>query len=83
MTQMIELVDKEVKTHYEYTPQAQYSRRKDEMMKKEMKDVKKQIELEDEKCNFLILFFIVFFPISFSPLILPSPLQLQHCCQCP
>ena len=77
MTQMIELVDKEIKTHYEYTPQAQYSRRKDEMMKKEMKDVKKkQIELEDEKCNFLILFLLYFF--QYHLVLLYSPLPCNY-----
>ena len=28
-------------------------------------------------------FLIVFFPIPFNPLILPSPLQSKHCCPCP
>lgn len=50
---MIELADREIKTHYKYTQQAQCGRRKDEMMKKEMKDVKKEQNklLEDEKYN--------------------------------
>ena len=32
---------------------------------------------------FLNLVFIVFFPLPFSPLILPSPQQSPHCCLCP
>ena len=33
--------------------------------------------------SFFKIFLLFYFPLSFSPLIIPSPLQSPHCCPCP